>query len=69
MGDVCIGIIEDVEFWVDKDLFEYWKHTYIKSYDAFGAGFLETRIRKHFKLNIAFYSCRRMELEPVKYIE
>jgi hypothetical protein len=41
----------------------------LKSYDAFGAGVLETRIRKHFKLNIAFYSCRRMELEPVKYIE
>ena len=23
MGDVCIGTIEETEFWVDKDLFEY----------------------------------------------
>lgn len=26
-NDVCIGNVEGVEFWVDKDLFEYWKHT------------------------------------------
>jgi uncharacterized protein (DUF779 family) len=24
--DICIGSIENTEFWVDKDLFEYWKH-------------------------------------------
>jgi hypothetical protein len=26
LGDICIGSIENTEFWVDKDLFEYWKH-------------------------------------------
>ena len=26
-NDVCIGEVEGVEFWVDKDLFEYWKFT------------------------------------------
>jgi uncharacterized protein (DUF779 family) len=27
LGDICIGSIENTEFWVDKDLFEYWKHS------------------------------------------
>jgi uncharacterized protein (DUF779 family) len=36
--DICIGVIEDTEFWVDKDLFEYWKHTHFTFdvIDAFG---------------------------------
>ncbi len=40
MGDVCIGIVEDTEFWVDKDLFEYWKHAHftLTVIDAFGVG-------------------------------
>jgi uncharacterized protein (DUF779 family) len=28
LGDICIGSIENTEFWVDKDLFEYWKHSH-----------------------------------------
>ena len=38
MGDVCIGIVENTEFWVDKDLFEYWKHAHftLDVIDAFG---------------------------------
>ena len=26
-SDVCLGIIEDCEFWMSKDQFEYWKYT------------------------------------------
>lgn len=26
-SDVCIGVIEDCEFWMSKDQFEYWKYT------------------------------------------
>ena len=26
-SDVCLGIIEDCEFWMSKDQFEYWKFT------------------------------------------
>jgi uncharacterized protein (DUF779 family) len=42
--DICIGSIENTEFWVDKDLFEYWKHShFIDVIDAFVGGFsLET---------------------------
>jgi uncharacterized protein (DUF779 family) len=45
MGDVCIGTIEEVEFWVD-DLFEYWKHAHftLKVIDAFGAGGFSLRL-------------------------
>jgi uncharacterized protein (DUF779 family) len=26
-SDVCLGVIDDCEFWMSKDQFEYWKHT------------------------------------------
>lgn len=26
-SDVCLGSIEDCEFWMSADQFEYWKHT------------------------------------------
>ncbi|MCD8518672.1 MAG: DUF779 domain-containing protein, partial [Flavobacterium sp.] len=39
-GDVCIGILQGFEFWVDKDLFEYWKHAHftLDVTDGIGAG-------------------------------
>jgi len=39
-GDVCIGEINSFEFWVDKDLFEYWKHAHftLDVVDGFGPG-------------------------------
>jgi uncharacterized protein (DUF779 family) len=42
--DICIGSIENTEFWVDKDLFEYWKHSHftLDVIDAFGRRSLET---------------------------
>ena len=29
MNDACIGEIEGCEFWVDRDLFEYWKYSHL----------------------------------------
>ncbi len=26
-SDVCLGSIENCDFWMSKDQFEYWKHT------------------------------------------
>ena len=26
-SDVCLGTIDDCEFWMSRDQFEYWKHT------------------------------------------
>jgi uncharacterized protein (DUF779 family) len=74
LGDVCIGTIEEVEFWVDKDLFEYWKHAHftLKVIDAFGAGgfSLETPFKKTFQIEYRiFTAAEELELEPVSYIE
>jgi uncharacterized protein (DUF779 family) len=74
MGDVCIGTIEDTEFWVDKDLFEYWKHAHftLKVIDAFGVGgfSLETPLKKTFQIEYRIFTeAEEQDLEPVTYIE
>jgi uncharacterized protein (DUF779 family) len=74
MGDVCIGSVEDCEFWVDRDLFEYWKnaHFTLKVIDAFGAGgfSLETPLKKTFQIEYRIFSEEEeKDLEPVKRIE
>jgi uncharacterized protein (DUF779 family) len=74
MGDVCIGTIEETEFWVDNDLFEYWKHFHftLKVIDAFGVGgfSLETPLKKTFQIEYRlFTSEEELYLEPLKYIE
>lgn len=69
--DVCIGEIDGVEFWVDKDLFEYWKHAHFELdvIDAIGAGgfSLEVPLGKTFKVNYRIFSPDELEkLQPVK---
>ncbi|RLZ11613.1 DUF779 domain-containing protein [Faecalibacter macacae] len=69
--DVCIGTIEDCEFWVDKDLFEYWKHAHFELdvIDAIGAGgfSLEVPLGKTFKVNYRVFSQEEIDqLEEVK---
>lgn len=74
MGDVCIGTIEDVEFWVDKDLFEYWKHAHftLDVIDGFGVGgfSLETPLKKTFRIEYRIFTEEEeKDLVPVYYIE
>ena len=74
MGDVCIGTVEGFEFWVDRDLFEYWKnaHFTLKVIDAFGAGgfSLETPLKKTFQIEYRLFTEEELQnLEPVRYIE
>lgn len=69
--DVCIGTIEDCEFWVDKDLFEYWKqaHFELDVIDAIGAGgfSLEVPLGKTFKVNYRVFTQEEIDqLEEVK---
>lgn len=69
--DVCIGEIEGTEFWLDKDLFEYWKHAHftLDIMDGIGAGgfSLETPYGKTFKVNYRIFTPEEEEnLEPVK---
>ncbi|MBB4118932.1 hypothetical protein GGR32_001223 [Mesonia hippocampi] len=72
MNDVCIGEVEDCEFWVDKDLFEYWKHAHftLDVLDGFGAGgfSLETPLGKTFKIQYRIFTEEEEKnLAPVKY--
>ena len=69
--DVCIGEIDDVEFWVDKDLFEYWKHAHFELdvIEAIGAGgfSLEVPLGKTFKVNYRIFTPDEInQLDEVK---
>lgn len=72
MNDVCIGEVENCEFWVDKDLFEYWKHAHftLDVLDGFGAGgfSLETPLGKTFKIQYRIFTEEEEKnLAPVKH--
>lgn len=74
MNDVMIGTIEDSEFWVDRDLFEYWQYSHftLDVTDGFGAGgfSLETPLGKTFKIHYRLFTEEELEkLEPVKRME
>lgn len=74
MGDVCIGSIENTEFWVDKDLFEYWKfaHFTLDVIDGFGVGgfSLETPLKKTFRIEYRLFTADELNnLEPISRIE
>lgn len=71
MKDVLIGTVEGYEFWVDRDLYEYWKHAHFELdvMDGFGAGgfSLETPKNKTFKINYTIFNADELEeLEEVK---
>lgn len=71
MNDVCIGEVEECEFWVDKDLFEYWKHAHftLDVLDGFGVGgfSLETPLGKTFRIHYRIFNPEEIEnLTPIK---
>ncbi len=59
-GDVCIGTIQGFQFWVDKDLFEYWKYAHftLDVTDQIGAGgfSLETPLGKTFVIQYRLFT-------------
>lgn len=70
MNDACIGTVEGFEFWVDKDLFEYWQYSHftLDVVDGFGPGgfSLETPLGKTFKIEYRLFTEEELKnLEPV----
>ena len=70
-NDVLIGIIDGCEFWVDRDLFEYWRYSHftLDVLDGFGPGgfSLETSLGKTFKIHYRLFTEEELkELEPVE---
>lgn len=70
-NDALIGTIDDIEFWIDKDLYEYWKnaHFELDVIDGFGPGgfSLETPKNKTFKVNYTLFTTDQLgQLPEVK---
>lgn len=72
-SDVCIGIIEDCEFWMSKDQFEYWKFTQLNIHVSKGRG---SSFSLEIPMGLRFLTQSRMFtndeltcLEPLKYSE
>ena len=73
-NDVMIGLIDGFEFWIDRDLFEYWQfsHFTLDVLDGFGPGgfSLETPLGKTFKVHYRLFTEEELaNLEPVKRME
>jgi uncharacterized protein (DUF779 family) len=67
-GDVCIGEINEYKFWIDKDLFEYWKYSHFELdvTNGFGPGgfSLETPFGKTFKVNYRLFTDEEINTLP-----
>ncbi|OJU74380.1 MAG: UDP-glucose 4-epimerase [Bacteroidetes bacterium 47-18] len=73
-NDAMIGTIEGYEFWIDRDLFEYWKYAHFELdiTDGWGPGgfSLETPLGKTFKVNYTLFTEAELaDLAPVKRME
>lgn len=74
LGDVCVGSVGGVEFWMDKDLFEYWKHAHytLDVVEGYGTGgfSLEVPLGKTFKIVYRIYTSEEeAQLEPILAVE
>lgn len=72
-SDVCLGIIDDCEFWMSKDQFEYWKHTQLTMHVTEGRGSsfsLEIPLGKRFIIQSRLFTDAELtELQPVWFCE
>ncbi len=73
-NDVMIGLVDEFEFWLDRDLFEYWKYSHftLDVTDGFGPGgfSLETPLGKTFKIEYRLFTEDELnDLEPIKRME
>jgi len=72
-SDVCLGTIDDCEFWMSKDQFEYWKHTQLNIHITKGMG---SSFSLEIPMGLRFITLSRLftdkelnHLEPVWFIE
>lgn len=74
MNDAMIGLAAGYEFWIDRDLFEYWKfsHFTLDVLDGFGPGgfSLESSLGKTFKVHYRLFTEAELsDLSPIKRME
>ncbi len=72
-SDVCLGTIDECEFWMSKDQFEYWKHTSLNIHITKGMGSsfsLEIPMGLRFiTLSRLFTEEELVDLEPLRFVE
>lgn len=72
-SDVLIGVIEDSEFWISRDQFEYWQYTQlcIDVIQGRGSSFsIEIPMGVRFITQSRLYTDEELEnLEPVRFLE
>lgn len=72
-SDVCLGVIEGCEFWMNKDQFEYWKFTQLRIHITKGRGAsfsLEIPMGLRFLTESKLFSEKELlDLEPLKWKE
>lgn len=70
-SDVCLGEIEQCEFWMSKDQFEYWKYTRLHIHITKGRGSsFSLEIPSGFRFitqSTLFTEEELNKLEPLKY--
>jgi len=70
MNDAMIGLVEGFEFWIDRDLYEYWQYSHftLDVVAGFGPGgfSLETPLGKTFKVHYRLFTDKeREDLTPI----
>jgi uncharacterized protein (DUF779 family) len=72
-SDVCIGTIEDCEFWMSKDQFTYWQHTQLTIHITKGRG---SSFSLEIPMGLRFLTQSRLfteaelnDLEPLRFLE
>ena len=72
-SDVCLGSIEDCEFWMSKDQFEYWKFTHLTIHVVEGRGSsfsLEIPLGLRFLTQSRMFTATELEdLTPLHFLE
>ena len=72
-SDVCLGIIEDCEFWMSKDQFEYWQYTQLHIHVTAGRGSsfsIEIPMGVRFLTQSKLFTTAELDdLFPLKFLE
>uniref|UniRef100_UPI00404A56CF DUF779 domain-containing protein n=1 Tax=Flavobacterium sp. TaxID=239 RepID=UPI00404A56CF len=71
-SDVCLGVIEDCEFWMNKDQFEYWQYTQLNIHVSKGRGSsfsLEIPMGLRFLTQSRMFTPTELEnLQPLQFL-
>ena len=72
-SDVCLGVIDECEFWMNKDQFKYWQYSQLHIHIMEGRG---SSFSIEIPMGLRFLTQSRLfteaeltQLEPLKFLE